>query len=180
MFTICFNLDWKNRFFSRLKSLQRFIIITPGFCISQLHSSLIQRASLTLKLFFVVLRSSVFHPQILYPVFSWTFVLSSHFRYQILTFSFIPLTPWADSFLRSRQLTSHSKFSQHFMKLIFHCRVFKSPPLISILNQINSVHTTLRSILTLSSHVYIGLPSVSFLLTSTPYSTFSFTYTPWS
>jgi hypothetical protein len=47
-----------------------------------------------------------------------------------------------------------------------HYYVNKSLPLVSVLSQINPVHTTpsyLRSIITLSTHLHLGLPSSLFL-----------------
>ena len=49
-----------------------------------------------------------------------------------------------------------------------HYRIYNSPPPVPILNQINSVHapphpTSWRSILTLSSHLRLGLPSCLFV-----------------
>jgi hypothetical protein len=62
------------------------------------------------------------------------------------------LTHGVEPFLRSRQLCSYSRASQHFME----------PSTGHILSQINPIHVTssyLRSILTLSTHVRLGLPS---------------------
>jgi hypothetical protein len=60
-----------------------------------------------------------------------------------------------------------------------HCHVHKSPPLVSILSQIDPVHTTpsnLRYIFILSTHLCLGLPSVLFpsgFPTNIPYMHFS-------
>jgi hypothetical protein len=53
------------------------------------------------------------------------------------------LTHGAEPFLRSFQLCSYSRTFQHFMEPEGHYRVHKSPPLVTILIQINPVHTTL-------------------------------------
>jgi hypothetical protein len=68
--------------------------------------------------------------------------------------------------LSSSWETASCAATQEFSKILWkpkvHYRVHKSPPLLPILTLINPVHTTpcyLRSILILSSHLRLGLPS---------------------
>jgi hypothetical protein len=68
------------------------------------------------------------------------------------------LTYGAEPFLRSRQLCSYSRSSQHFMELKVQYRVHKSAPLVPILSHINPIYT-IPSILILSTHLGLGLPS---------------------
>jgi hypothetical protein len=66
------------------------------------------------------------------------------------------LTYGAEIFLRSCQLCSPSRTPQ------VQYRVHKSPPLVPILRHINPIHSipsSLRSILILSTHLRLGLPS---------------------
>jgi hypothetical protein len=51
------------------------------------------------------------------------------------------LTHGAEPFLRSCQLCSHSRNSQHFMESEGSLPCSESPPLVPILSQINSIHT---------------------------------------
>jgi hypothetical protein len=73
------------------------------------------------------------------------------------------LTHGAESFLRSRQLCRYSRTLQHFVEP--KVSVHKSPPLVPIMSQINLIDTIpsyLRSILILSTHLGLGLPSCLF------------------
>jgi hypothetical protein len=72
----------------------------------------------------------------------------------------------AESFLRNRQSFSHSRISQHSRHPKVHYRVHKIPPLVPI-ESTPPHYIPLRSILILSSHVYIFLV-VSFFLSSPP------------
>jgi hypothetical protein len=60
--------------------------------------------------------------------------------------------------LKCRQSVSYSRICQNFMEPKVHYCVHKSPPLVFILNQINSVRITLRLVSILSSHLHLGLP----------------------
>jgi hypothetical protein len=65
-------------------------------------------------------------------------------------------------------LCTHSRSSHHFMKPRgVHYHIHKSSPLVPLRSQTNPVHTiSPRSILILSTHLHIGLPSPSVLLPS--------------
>jgi hypothetical protein len=72
----------------------------------------------------------------------------------------------AETFLRSRRLHSYSRTTVYY-------HVYKNPPLVPIRSQINPVCTTtycLRSILIVSTHLRLGLLSLSFLLAFSPVS----------
>jgi hypothetical protein len=73
-------------------------------------------------------------------------------------------TDGAESFLRSCQLCSYPSTFQHFMEPEGSLPCSQEPPKVPILNQIDPVYTIplyicLRSILTLSTHQRLGLPS---------------------
>jgi hypothetical protein len=61
-------------------------------------------------------------------------------EFQLLTLSH-SLTHGAEPFLRSCQLCSHSRNSQHFMEPKGSLACSQSPPLVPILSQINPIHT---------------------------------------
>jgi hypothetical protein len=75
-----------------------------------------------------------------------------------------------EPFLRSRQLCSYSGTSQHFMGPEGLLNVHKSTPLVPTWAR-SSHHIYLRSILILSTHLCLGLPSGSFFLDSHQYPT---------
>jgi hypothetical protein len=72
------------------------------------------------------------------------------------------LTHGAEPFLRSRQLCSYSRTSQHFMEPEGSLLCSQEPLLAPIVSQINPIHTVpsyLRSILILFTRLRLGLPS---------------------
>jgi hypothetical protein len=65
-----------------------------------------------------------------------------------------------ESFSRSRQLCCHSRTSQHFMEPEGSMPCSREPSTFPILRHINPIHAiSLRSILILSTHLHLGLPS---------------------
>ena len=72
----------------------------------------------------------------------------------------------AESFMRSWPVLRESRNSLHFTETDFHHRVYKCKPTVPILSQIDRVHTlhttSWRSILILSYHLLLGLPSALF------------------
>jgi hypothetical protein len=73
--------------------------------------------------------------------------------------------------MRSCQSLIYSRISQHFIEPEGHYHVHKSPPLDPIISKINPFHTTpssLRSILILSTHLHLGLPSDLFFPAGLP------------
>jgi hypothetical protein len=73
----------------------------------------------------------------------------------------------AKKFLRSRQLCSTEELPKMLWNTKVHYNAHKSPLLVPILSQNNPVHTipsylSLRSILTLSTHLHLGLHSCVF------------------
>jgi hypothetical protein len=93
------------------------------------------------------------------------------FRYQdiqyccwIQRFIINQLTPWSPSW-EAASCAVTQEFQDILWNPKIHYRVHKSPPLDFILSQINPVHTTpsyLRSILIVSTHIRLGLPSGPF------------------
>jgi hypothetical protein len=67
----------------------------------------------------------------------------------------------AEPFLRSCQFCTYLRTFQHLRNPKIHNCVHKSPLLVPILSQIDPVHTipSLKSILLLSTHLRLGLPS---------------------
>jgi hypothetical protein len=73
------------------------------------------------------------------------------------------LTHGAEPFLRSHQLCSYSRTSQHFREPKVHYCIHKNPPPVRILSRsiqsIPSHPISLRSILILSTYLHLGFPS---------------------
>jgi hypothetical protein len=82
----------------------------------------------------------------------------------------LSLTHGVEPFLRSCQLCSYSRTSQHCIEPEGYYRVHKSPLLISILSQISSIHTIPSSLFKIHFNIVSPptswvFPVISFLLT---------------